>query len=218
MANDQPRKRLPREKREQQILDAAEEVFSRGPYREGSMDEIAALCGVTKPMLYRYFNSKDGLYEATAERVGRRVFDEIDAAARTVPPGPDRIEIFVERYVAHISESRQTWWLLYSDASPQAVTSMRRKNASVILGLLADSFTELGIAVDLKTTELLAHTLVGAGEQMGRWWDENPHISRDEVCEQFRIMVNGAIMAVARAALGGPPVSVERIPAREPQS
>jgi AcrR family transcriptional regulator len=213
MAGDQPRKRVPRKKREQQILDAAEKVFSRGPYRDGSMEEIAALCGVTKPVLYRYFRSKDGLYEATSDRVARRVFAEIDAAARSVPPGPDRVEIFVKRYVAHISESRRTWWLLYSDASREAVTSMRRKNAAVIRGLLADSFTELGLRVEHKTTELLAHSLVGAGEQMGRWWDENPHLSEERVAEQFLTIANGAINAVARVAVFERAQSNDSLPA-----
>lgn len=183
------------------MLDAAEKVFSRGPYRDGSMEEIAKLSGITKPLLYKYFGSKDKLFEATADRVSRRVFDEIDAAARAVPPGIERIEIFVERYVDFIAESRGTWWLLYSGASPEAVNSMRRKNAAVLAGILADSFAEQQVKADHKTIELLASTMVGAGEEMGRWWDLNPHLSKDEVTGRFMTIVKGAVLAVAREAV-----------------
>jgi AcrR family transcriptional regulator len=182
------------------MLDAAEKVFSRGPYRDGSMEEIAKLSGITKPLLYRYFGSKDGLFEATANRVLRRVFDEIDDAARSVPPGIERIEVFVERFVDFIGQSRGTWWLLYSGASPEAVNSMRRKNAAVLAGILADSFAEQDLDVEHKSVELLASTMVGAGEEMGRWWDLNPHLSKDEVTDRFKTIVQGAVLAVAREA------------------
>jgi AcrR family transcriptional regulator len=183
------------------MLKAAEEVFSRGPYREGSMEDIAKLSGITKPLLYKYFGSKEGLFGATADRFLQREFAKIDEAARAVPPGLGRIEVFVERYVELISENRGTWWLLYSDASPDAVNAMRHQNAAVIAGILADSFAEQGVEVEHKAIDLLAATLVGAGEEMGRWWDSNPHSSKEEITRRFLTIVNGAVLAVAREAL-----------------
>lgn len=183
------------------MLDAAEKVFSRGPYSEGSMDEIARLSGITKPLLYKYFGSKEGLFGSTADRFLEREFADIDEAARAVPPGLGRIEVFVERYVDLISENRGTWWILYSDATPDAVNAMRRKNAAVIAGVLADSFADQAIEAEHKDVELLAATMVGAGEEMGRWWDSNPHLSREEVTRRFLTIVNGAVLAVARKAL-----------------
>jgi AcrR family transcriptional regulator len=198
----QPRKRIPRAEREQRMLNAAEKVFSRGPYREGSMEDIAKLSGITKPLLYKYFGSKEGLFGATAERVLQREFEKIDEAARAVPPGLGRIEVFVERYVDLVSENRGTWWILYSDASPDAVNAMRRKNAAVIAGILADSFAEQDLEVEHKAIDLLAATMVGAGEEMGRWWDSNPHLSKEEVTRRFLTIVNGAVLAVSRESLG----------------
>lgn len=183
------------------MLEAAEKVFSRGPYRDGSMEEIAKLSGITKPLLYRYFGSKEGLFGATADRVMRRAFAEIDEAARAVPPGLGRVEVFARGYVDLISESRGTWWLLYSDASPDAVNAMRRKNAAVIAGILADSFAEQGVEVEHKQIDLLASTIVGAGEEMGRWWDSNPQVSKEEVTRRFLTILNGAILAVGREAV-----------------
>jgi AcrR family transcriptional regulator len=61
---------MPREQREQLMLDAAGQVFARGGYHSASMDDIAELADVSKPLLYAYFDSKEGLYIAYINRTG----------------------------------------------------------------------------------------------------------------------------------------------------
>lgn len=195
------RRRLPRAEREQRMLDAAEEVFKRAPYQAGSMDEIATLSGITKPLLYQYFGSKEALYEACVERIQRRVFAEIDSAARQAAAPEERIEIFVSAYVDFLAQARETWWLLYSDASRDAVNGMRVRNAEVIRNLLTDTFLELGLRRDRRATDLLARSLVGAGEEMGRWWSENPKVRKHEVRARFLVITRGAILAVAQTLI-----------------
>jgi AcrR family transcriptional regulator len=53
-----------REARRGRLLEAASRVFAARPFADVSMDEIARACGVGKPTLYRYFPSKDALYQA----------------------------------------------------------------------------------------------------------------------------------------------------------
>ena len=62
------RKRMPRAEREQQILEVAEEVFAGDGYQATSMDDIAQRVGLSKPMLYEYFGSKEGLLLACLEK------------------------------------------------------------------------------------------------------------------------------------------------------
>jgi AcrR family transcriptional regulator len=64
---------MPRAQREQLILDVAGVVFAREGYYSASMDEIASLADVSKPMLYAYFDSKEGLYVAYVDRTGREL-------------------------------------------------------------------------------------------------------------------------------------------------
>ena len=52
---------------EQIILDAALEVFSAYGYRGGTIDQIAARCGLSKPNLLYYFRRKDDIYKAVLE-------------------------------------------------------------------------------------------------------------------------------------------------------
>ncbi|KCV36277.1 TetR/AcrR family transcriptional regulator, partial [Bordetella bronchiseptica] len=62
-------RRLQPQEREQQIVEKAIEHFTKNGF-EGSTRELAKQIGVTQPLLYRYFSSK----EALIERVYAEVF------------------------------------------------------------------------------------------------------------------------------------------------
>lgn len=50
------------EKKQQQILNAAAEVFAEEDYRRASTDDIAARAGISKGLLFYYFKNKQSLY------------------------------------------------------------------------------------------------------------------------------------------------------------
>jgi AcrR family transcriptional regulator len=57
-----------REATKTEILDAAVEEFARNGLANARIEAIAANTGVTKAMIYYYFNNKEGLYEAILKR------------------------------------------------------------------------------------------------------------------------------------------------------
>jgi AcrR family transcriptional regulator len=65
--------RLPASERRAAVLDTACRVFARGSYRGATTAEIAREAGVTEPILYRHFESKQALYLACLEEAWRRV-------------------------------------------------------------------------------------------------------------------------------------------------
>src|SRR5262245_45100507 len=68
-----------REARREVLLDAAIEVIrERGP--DPSMEDIARRAGITKPVVYRYFGDRAGLYRAVAERYCARLRGDFLAA------------------------------------------------------------------------------------------------------------------------------------------
>src|SRR5690625_5722273 len=54
--------RMPRAQRRTQLLELATSVFTQKGFQATSMDDIAAAAGVTKPVLYQHFDSKETLY------------------------------------------------------------------------------------------------------------------------------------------------------------
>ena len=86
--SSQPR-RLPAAQRREQLLGHALAVFAaRGFHGTGTRD-LAAAAGVTEPVLYRHFESKAALFEATVERAGEQLAEALDGplAAADTPQG-----------------------------------------------------------------------------------------------------------------------------------
>jgi AcrR family transcriptional regulator len=198
-----PRKRIPRAEREQRMLDAAEIVFGRDAFPAASMEEIAQRSGITKALLYQYFTSKEGLYEATVERGRARLFEALAEATAAAAPGRERLLAFTEGYFDYVEANRHSWWLLYGETSSAAVNAMRVRNAELIAELVAADAQTAGRAVDADALAVLAHALVGAGEQVGRWWVTRPDVPKADVVARFMTMAAGAI---AVAFTQAPPV------------
>ena len=66
-------------RRRPQILDAALELFLEHGYEGTSMQAVADRAGVTKPVIYSAFESKDALFRALLEREEEEILDEISS-------------------------------------------------------------------------------------------------------------------------------------------
>jgi AcrR family transcriptional regulator len=62
-------------KKENVIIDSAEQVFARVGFKNTRMDEIARVAGITKVTLYSYFKSKENLYMAVTYRALQALID-----------------------------------------------------------------------------------------------------------------------------------------------
>src|SRR5262245_31904138 len=78
------------------ILAAAEQAFAKAGQAGARIDEIAATAGVNKALLYYYFKSKDGLYEAVMEDH----FNEFNRQALDVLAAPHDARTVLLRYVS----------------------------------------------------------------------------------------------------------------------
>jgi AcrR family transcriptional regulator len=63
--------RLPAEKRREQLLDCAADLFAKSGYARATTAELAKAAGVTEPIIYRHFNSKRDLFIALVERTAK---------------------------------------------------------------------------------------------------------------------------------------------------
>jgi AcrR family transcriptional regulator len=68
------------------ILDTAEERFGSLGFKKASVDDIAAAAGVSRPLVYRYFTSKEELYEVVVDRVISEWCDAVKAQAAVAAP------------------------------------------------------------------------------------------------------------------------------------
>ncbi|MBC2642536.1 MULTISPECIES: TetR/AcrR family transcriptional regulator [unclassified Rhodococcus (in: high G+C Gram-positive bacteria)] len=159
-------KRLPRAVREQQMLDAAVDVFSDRGFHETSMDAIAAKAEISKPMLYLYYGSKDELFAACIQREGLRF---VEALAPAGDPGlspREQLRRALEGFLGFVGKHRKSWMVLYRQALGQqafvgSVQSSRDRLIELTAHLLESSTKDPEPGQDF---ELIAIALVGAGE------------------------------------------------------
>lgn len=175
------------------MLDAAEREFGRVGFVAASMDDIARASGVTKALLFRYFGTKEGLYDACMERVRGRLFDGLEERLAALPAGLPRLHAFVDAYFEFLDEHREQRWLLYSEVSGGTANALRSLNAEAAARMLRAGML---VEIDPVDLEVLAHAIVGAGEQVGRWWLDTPGHPRAAAVDRF-VSIALALMADA---------------------
>jgi AcrR family transcriptional regulator len=159
-------KRLPRAVREQQMLDAAVQVFSVHGYHETSMDAIAAKVAISKPMLYLYYGSKEELFGACLDRELGRFIEAVRADIDFTLPARDMLRNTIRSFLSYIDANRASWIVLYAQAtSSQAFAHTVREGRERMVDLVARLVSAGTRDPDPDTDFLMMATaLVGAGE------------------------------------------------------
>jgi AcrR family transcriptional regulator len=181
-----PRGRTPRAVREAQMVAAAEKLFSEHGYHGVSMDQIAAASGITKPMLYEYFGSKEGLFLACMERARGQLFEAIGTAVRGADDAEAALRAGIEAFLTVADEQRTTWPVLFGEGGRfnEAATAIRAEQA----GLIAQLLRELPGWVrepDAEQLDAIAHIFVGAAEAIAFWAVDRPSIPAERVADHL---------------------------------
>jgi AcrR family transcriptional regulator len=159
-------KRLPRAVREQQMLDAAVEMFSVNGYHDTSMDAIAAKAEISKPMLYLYYGSKEELFGACLERELARFIDGVREDINLEQSPKHLLRNTIVAFMRYIDSNRASWIVMYAQAtSSQTFAHTVREGRERIIALVS-RILESGTRNPEPDTdfEMIAVALVGAGE------------------------------------------------------
>ncbi|HEY1712702.1 MAG TPA: TetR/AcrR family transcriptional regulator [Solirubrobacteraceae bacterium] len=199
---------MPRSVREQLILRVAGQVFAEGGYERASMDRIAALAGVSKPMLYAYFGSKEGLYLAYIERTGGELVQRlVNADRETAPhhPTTGRLRAVINEFLAFVQEHSDGWTVLFRELSArqplaEQVSQLRAEVVGEVRRML-EGEVETDPAhpeppragLTPPASEGVAEAIVGAGEALANWWLKKPEVPRQDVANWYVGLARAAI-------------------------
>jgi AcrR family transcriptional regulator len=179
---DLERARL-RERRREELLDVADRVIQR--HGTGvSMDEIASEAGITKPVLYRHFGDKDGLYEALTQRYVDELTAVLRPAAETREPRA-RLAATIDAYLSYVEREPERYRFLLT-ASGQSRTSplvaeFRRRQVADCLFTAVDSLRRAGL--DPGFADPWAHCVSGMIRSAGISWLETRSMPRGRLVE-----------------------------------
>lgn len=176
--------------RREALLDAADRIVRRdGPMV--SMATIAAEAGITKPILYRHFGDKSGLYAALADRYTGRLLAQLQAALEAGRDRRDRVERTIDAYLGSIEGEPQVYrFLVHSDEAASAQSQVRsftrRLSALLAEGMAAE------LAVSPARAGAWAHGVVGMVQAAGDWWLDGAPCTRRQLVAELTDLLFGA--------------------------
>ena len=162
--------------RRERILAAARELIAERGYRDITVRDLAARCGVSVPTLYNQFGGKDALLAAAVESHFRAGFDAL--AEGDERPGPDRILGLVHRVAERTTELAEYHQSLLRAFGESAETAPIQQSLGVELtryfvreldemasrGLLAAWVDTSALAVQVTTACISASVVWGQGQ------------------------------------------------------
>jgi AcrR family transcriptional regulator len=179
------------------MLRVAAEVFGERGYHGASMDEIASRAGITKPMLYSYFESKEGLFAACGEAAAALLTARVsEAAARRDLPPDQRLWRGLVRVFEFIGEHRDLWFAFIPPAGASATApasggAVAAQGREAITALLAEVLTEGAVGEGIAPQAAaqvapLAHALTASVLAIAEWWQDHPEEPPD--LQALRVM------------------------------
>lgn len=181
-------KGVPREQREQQILDIATAEFSDHGYANASLADIASAAGVSKPLIYSYFGSRDGLHAACVHRAGKSLVEAV-AEAQTVADVNGKALATLTAIFRVLDGRTENWKIIYDTSLPRpsaAYTTVHQYQNDLstirsegVAELLADrgSFD----AEDHSLVQSLWFSIVSTTIS---WWSEHPTDTPEDMAQR----------------------------------
>jgi AcrR family transcriptional regulator len=185
------RRRMPRAERERQMIGVAEEIFAARGYQAASMDEIAERVGVSKPMLYEYFGSKEGLLVACIRTARAELLATTMASVEGITAAADALRGGLTAFFAFIDSHRRSWELLRQElavAGPAAmdeIEDIRRQQSQVNATLFAAYLPDL----PARDLEAYGEVVVGACERLATWYVAREDVTAADAAEIIMRMV-----------------------------
>jgi AcrR family transcriptional regulator len=177
VAKASPKRRLPGAERRELILEAGGRLFGERGYAHVTLDEVAAAAGVTKPILYRHFDSKKALYLTLLERHR----DDLPRFFERVPgdlPFEERVRAILETWFEYVSERGYAWRMIFRDSGggPE-IEAFRRGNQDRAREVLA-GFIAAQKGIPKAQVEPLAEFLRAGGAGLALWALDHPEVPR----------------------------------------
>jgi AcrR family transcriptional regulator len=165
---------MPASERRALIMREAGRLFGRHGYAGTRLEDVAAAAQVTKPIVYRHFDSKKALYMALLQK------------------HQDDLPIFLERaglasildnWLDYVRENSHAWVMLFRDSSGDDEIRERRRQVSlrareVLAGFIAARPGSHMPREQIEpTAELLSSGLAG----LALWWIDHPDVPKPVV-------------------------------------
>lgn len=166
------------ERRAELVASAVDAIDTHGP--DVSMAQIAAVAGVSKPVLYRYFADKHELHAAVGQWGADEVLRRVVPAMLADVPIREKFTGAIDGYLSMIEEHHQLFVLLVRHRpGTDPLADGKVKIITTLAHFLRETLR--GLDLDDSGADVWAHSIVGSGLAIGEWWLETRTMSRTQV-------------------------------------
>lgn len=192
----------------ERIMEAAEAVFAEKGYHDAAMDEIVRRTSVSKGGLYFHFPSKERLFFAVMDHLGRRLVRRIEERTAKEDRGIDRLEVALGTALEVLGRRRRLAKLLLVQGYSMG-NSFEKKRTEIYSGFATlieenlDRAMEEGSIPPLNS-RIASYLWVGAiNEVIIRWlYTGSPDPVGEALPELNRILLTG-LKARPQVPVGG---------------
>lgn len=181
--------------RREQLICVARGLFAANGVAGTSVEEIASTAGVSKPVVYEHFGSKDGLYAVVVDREVRLLQDSLSAAMTRPRQGPRRtLESAVLALLDYIDDRPDGFRIISRDSpvgsGAGSYASILSDVATWAEGILVDNFSRHGF--DPSYSAIYAQALTGMVGMAGQAWLDTREPGKEVVAARLvDLAVNG---------------------------
>jgi AcrR family transcriptional regulator len=195
LATASPRRRLTPDARRAELLRAGERVFTERSYDEVSVEQIADAAGVSKNLLYHYFDGKRDLYLATIRAATQEMLARTAPDMRLEPI--TRLRSSIDQHLAYVELHAEGYIKLLrgagGDDEVQAIVAAAHRE--VVERTIAS--LPLAGAVPPPGLALALHGWVAFIDEVSVAWLEHPALAREDLRE---MLVHQFVAIVAASA------------------
>jgi len=190
------RERMSAADRRELIARAAGRLFAERGYAGTRLDDVAAAAHVTKPIVYRHFESKKALYLMLLAK-HEHDLPSFFEAAEDLLEAEDVARAILERWLDYGRANQHAWSMLFRDRSgDDEIQAVRRRVSlrarEVLAGFIAERAGESIPRDQIEpTAELLTSGLAG----LALWWIDHPEVAKPVLVDVAARMSEPALRA-----------------------
>ena len=202
-----PRRRLSAAQRRETIERAATEVFAEQGYRGASIDAIVRRAGVTPPVFYDHFASKEQLHRSLLERHYADLREVWTGNLPGSEPAGERIHRAFDAWFSHVGEHPYAARMLFRDVTGDPgvdavhaeVTASSR--AAALHVLTDEPGAEHLAGADPLALELAWEVFRVTLQGLALWWLDHPAVPRRQI---VGVAMNALWLGFERVRRGEP--------------
>lgn len=175
VAQSTPRTRLDAQDRRRQLIGIGLRMLATRPIHQITVDDVATCAGISRSLLFHYFDSKQDYYAAVVRAASRRLLRQI--APDPAGPPRARIRAMVDNYVRYFERRREPYVALFrSPGTDDWIRSIHEDTQDALAGKVIEA---LGGQRPPAAVEMVIRAWWSFAEELAIAWTGRAPSDRD---------------------------------------